>query len=111
MNDVTINGIIKFLASNPTKETHSLIVTDPDDPAQRVILTLAIHGVTMYFPTRPITEGEWEPVSYPSLELMNEFLEWYLSNTTYEDQENTMTDFRGDVIHSRLTASSVDIGY
>ena len=59
VNDVTINEIPKFLASNPTNETHSIIVTDPDDPSQRVILPLAIHRITMYFPTRPITKVEW----------------------------------------------------
>ena len=42
---------------------------------------------------------------YPSLELKNEFLEWDPSNTTYEEQENAMTDFRGNVIHSHLTAT------
>ena len=35
LNDVTINEIPKFIASNPTKETHSIIITDPDDPAQQ----------------------------------------------------------------------------
>ena len=33
VNDVTINEIPKFLASNLTNDTHSIIVTDPDDPA------------------------------------------------------------------------------
>ena len=66
--------------------THSIIVTDPGDPAQRVILPLDIRGVTTYLPTWHITKGEWESNSYPSLELTNEFLEWYPSNTTYEEQ-------------------------
>ena len=57
VNDVIINEIPKFLASNPTNETHSIIVTDPDDPSQRVIFPLSIRGVTTYFPTRPITKG------------------------------------------------------
>ena len=56
VNDVTINKITKFLASNLTNETHYIIVIDPDDPAQRVILSLTIRGVTKYFPTRPITK-------------------------------------------------------
>ena len=42
VNDVTISEIPKFLAPNPTNETHFIIVTNPDDPAQRVILPLAI---------------------------------------------------------------------
>ena len=34
MNGVNINEIPRFLASNPTNETHSIIVTDPDDPVK-----------------------------------------------------------------------------
>ena len=99
VNDVTINEIPKFLASKPKNETHSIIVTDSDDPSQRLIFSLDIRGVTAYFPTRPITKGELESSLYLSLELTNEFMEWNPSNTTYEDQENAMTDFRGNVIH------------
>ena len=54
VNDVTINEIPKFLASNPTNETHSIIVTDPDDPAQQLVFPLAICGVTTHLPTQPI---------------------------------------------------------
>ena len=32
LNKVTINEIPKFLASNPTNETNSIIITDPNDP-------------------------------------------------------------------------------
>ena len=46
VDDVTINEIPKFIASNQIDETHSIIVTDPDDPAQRAILPLDIRGVT-----------------------------------------------------------------
>ena len=60
----------------------------------------------MYFPTQPITKGEWESGLYPSLELTNKFLELDPSNRTYEDQEKTMTDFRGNFIHSRLTSTA-----
>ena len=56
VNDVTINEIPKFIASNPTNETHYIIVADPDDQAQQVILTLAIRGVTTYFPILPIAK-------------------------------------------------------
>ena len=83
VNNVTINEIPKLLASNLKNETHSIIVVDPDDPVQIVILYLAIRGVTTHFPTRPITKGERESGLYPSLEMTNEFLEWDPSNTTY----------------------------
>ena len=71
VHDVTIDEIPKFIASNPTNETHYITVTDPNDPAQLVIFPLAIRGVTTYFPTRPITKGEWESGLYPILKLKN----------------------------------------
>ena len=33
-------------------------------------------------------------------------MEWYPSNTAYEEQENYMTYFRGDVIHLHLTETA-----
>ena len=56
VNDVTINDFPRFLVSKLTNENHSIIVTDPDDPAQQVILPLAICVVTKYFPTQTITK-------------------------------------------------------
>ena len=75
IDDVTINEIPKFLAYILINETHSIFVTDPIDPAQRLISTLAIIGVTVYFPTRTITKYEWESGSYSRLELTNDFFE------------------------------------
>ena len=54
-NDVTINEIPKFIASDLTNETHSIIVLDHDEPVQIVILPLAVCGVTTYFPPWHIT--------------------------------------------------------
>ena len=67
VNDANVNKIPKFLASNPTNETHSIIVTYTDDPEKLVILPLAIRGVNTYLPNRPITKEEWESGSYPRL--------------------------------------------
>ena len=106
VNDLTINEIPKFLAYNPKNETQSIIVIDHDDPSQQVIFPLDISGVTMYLPTQTITKRTWESSLYPSLKLKNEFLEWDSSNKTYEDKENDMTYFRGNVIHSHLTATA-----
>ena len=74
VNDVNIIEISNCFASNLTNETHYIIVTDPDDPSQRLIFPLAMHGVTMYLLTQHITKESWESGLYPSLELTNEFL-------------------------------------
>ena len=63
----------------------------------------------MYLPIRYITKGEWESGLYLIIELTNEFMEWDPSNTTYEYQENSMTDFRGDVIHLHLISTALTL--
>ena len=40
VNDVTVNDLPKFLASDPTDQMHALTLTDPDNPLQPVILLL-----------------------------------------------------------------------
>jgi hypothetical protein len=46
VNDVTVDETPKFLAHNPTDNTHASTVKDPHNPAQTVILPLALQGVT-----------------------------------------------------------------
>ena len=47
VNDVVVDNTPKFLASDPTDNTHALTIKDPDWPAQTVILRLALRGVTL----------------------------------------------------------------
>jgi len=46
VNDVTVNKMPKFLAHDPTDHKHALTIRDPHNPAQTVILPLALWGVT-----------------------------------------------------------------
>ena len=47
VNDVIVNDLPKFLASDPTDQTHALTIKDPDNPLQPVILPLNLRGVTV----------------------------------------------------------------
>ncbi len=47
VNDVTVNNLPKFLAADPTDQTHALTLTDPNNPLQPVILPLILRGVTL----------------------------------------------------------------
>ncbi len=65
VNDVTINNLHKFLAANPTNQTHALTINDPDNPLQPVILPLTLRGVTSLLNVRTVTINEFNRQDYP----------------------------------------------
>jgi hypothetical protein len=52
VNDVIVDNMPKVLMSDPTDQTHALTIRDPDQPAQMVILPLALQGVTLLLNVR-----------------------------------------------------------
>jgi hypothetical protein len=52
VNDVIVEETPKFLMSDPTDHTHALIIIDPHQPTQTVILPLALQGVTSFLNMR-----------------------------------------------------------
>ncbi len=98
VNDVTINDLPKFLAANPTDQTHALIINDPDNPLQLVILPLTLRGVTPLLNVRTVTIDELNSQDYPRLHLTSETLTWDPTTTLYEQQENAMMDYSGNII-------------
>jgi hypothetical protein len=59
VNDVTINDLPKFLAANPTDQTHALTINDPVNPLQPVTLPLTLRGVTLLLNVRTVTIDEF----------------------------------------------------
>jgi hypothetical protein len=64
VNDVTVNDLPKFLAADPTNQTHALTLTDPDNPLQPVILPLTLRGVTSLLNVRSVTINEFNRHDY-----------------------------------------------
>ncbi len=64
VNDVTVNNLPKFLAANPTDQTHALTLTDPDNPLQPVILPLTLRGLTPLLNVRSVTIDEFNSHDY-----------------------------------------------
>ncbi len=56
---MVVDDMPKFLASDPTDNTHALTIKEPDWPAQTVILQLALRGVTLLLNVRGVTLDEW----------------------------------------------------
>jgi len=98
VNDVIVNETPKFLAIDPTENSHALTIPDPDNHAQTVILPLALRGVTSLLNVRAPTYDEWSQNAFTRLHLTSESLTWDPTTTLYEDQEAAMTDYSGHVV-------------
>ncbi len=95
---MVVDDTPKFLASDPTDNTHALTIKDPDWPAQTVILRLALRGVTSLLNLRGITLDEWNSDAFKWLHLTSETLTWDPTTTLYEEQEAAMVDYSGRVV-------------
>ncbi len=87
-----------FLMSDPTDHTHALTIIDPDQPAQTVILPLALQGVSLLLNVRGIRLDEWNSDTFKWLHLTSETLTWDPMTTLYEEQEEAMIDYSGRVV-------------
>jgi hypothetical protein len=98
VNDVTVNKLPKFLATDPTDQTHALILTDPNNPLQPVILPLTLRGVTLVLNVRSMTIDEFNSHDHLRLHLTSETLTWDPRTDLYEQQEHAMMDYSGNII-------------
>ncbi len=77
---------------------HALTIIDPHQPAQMVILPLALQGVTSLLNVSGITLDEWNSDAFKRLHLTSETLTWDPMTTLYEEQEAAMIDYSGHVV-------------
>ncbi len=97
VNDVIVNNLPKFLAADPTDQTHALTFTDPDNPLQPVILPLILRGLTLVLNVRSTTINELNSRDYLRLHLTSETLTWDPMTDLYEQQEHAMMDYSGNI--------------
>jgi hypothetical protein len=97
MNDVTVDETPKFLAPQPTEQTHALTVTDPDNPPQMINLPFLIRGVASFLNVRNITSDEYYKAEIPCIHLTSETLTWDPQTTLYEESEAAMISYSGDL--------------
>ena len=84
----------------PDEKTHAITVDDPLNTNETVIIPLALKGVTIYFSYREPKASEYEYGSIPYIGITGEVSVRESSETVFEEQEDEMTDFRGEVISS-----------
>ncbi len=107
VNDVTVKDLPKFLTTNPTDQTHALTMTDPNNPLQPVILPLTLRGVMSLLNVRTVTINEFNSQDYPRLHLTSETLTWDPTTNLYEQQENAMMDYSGNIAHDAAMRGQV----
>jgi hypothetical protein len=76
LNDVIVNETPKFMNEMPTEKDHAIVVTNSDS-TDRLIIPLAVQGVTSTFPTRKPTLDEYNTcphftLNYDSPEIESE---------------------------------------
>jgi hypothetical protein len=98
VNVVIVGNLPKFLAADPTDQTHALTLTDHNNPLQPVILPLILRGVTLLLNVRSTTIDEFNSHDHLRLHLTSETLTWDPTTDLYEKQENTMMDYSGNVV-------------
>ena len=99
VNDVTVNDLPKFLATDPTENTHALTLPDPDFPTRTITLPLELRGVISSLNVWKPTPDQWNSENYKRLILTSETLTWDPLTTDYEEQEKAMSDFSGRVVN------------
>ncbi len=87
------------MAADPTDQTHALTLTDPNNPLQPIILPLTLRGVTSLLNVGSVTINEFNSHDYPRLHLTSETLTWDPTTDLYEQQEHTMMDYSGNIVH------------
>ena len=100
MEGVRINDLPKFLAEDPYEKYHSIIVNDTLKPNEPLVTPLALKWVTSYLPSRKPRVSEYEDESTLHINLTSKAPVWEPSETSFSEQEDTMTDFRGYFINN-----------
>ena len=101
-NDVTVNDCPRIHCQNPIEESHSVVATDENSDS--VILPFFLRGITSHFNVESISKQEFERHLCPRIVLASRDLTWDPSSTVYEDQENQMIDYKGDIIRPNTLA-------
>ena len=91
LNGILVDECPKFLCPSPTIDNHSIYF-----PVDKVRFPLDLHGTTSYIPTRR-PRGLLEVNGHPNLTLTSEHPEWDPSSSIFSQQEEAMTNWKGEI--------------
>ena len=87
---VELNECPKFLAKQPSLDHHSLFF-----PQEQLRIPLLLTGIVSYVPI--CTPSHSDAECLPTLELTPQVSHWDPHNTNYQDQEDAMTNYKGEL--------------
>ena len=90
LNRILLDEFLKFLCPNLTVETDSIFFSD-----KSIRLPLELHVTTSYPPTRR-PNGIQEVNEHMNIALTTEHPEWNPNSTIFSQQENAMTNWKGE---------------
>lgn len=91
---IHVNECPKFLALKPSIKNHSIYF-----PSEKLRLPLFLNGTTSYLPTRMPTKEEC--LELDVLELTPQTDNWDPHSTSYQEQEESMLDYNGNLREER----------
>ena len=71
-----VNELPKFLVEDPDDNTHAIIVNDPMNPNEALIIPLVLKGFTSYFSSRKPIASEYEDESILHIDITSEAPVW-----------------------------------
>ena len=86
MSGVRINDLPKFLAEDTDEKTHAIIVDDPLNTNEPLIIPLVLKGVTSYFMYRNPIASEYEDESIPYIDMTSKVPVWEPLETGFVGQ-------------------------
>ena len=86
MEGFRINEIPKFVAEDTNEKTHPIIVYDPLNPNEPLIIPLVLKGVNSYLPSRKPRSSEYEDYLIPHINMTSKALVWEPSDTSFGEQ-------------------------
>ena len=95
-NGVVINECPQRYCHEPTQEYHYIVTMDYNGAS--VVLLFFLRGFTLHLTAMPLTCDEFEHHGCTQIELTSCDLTWDPSTDIYEDEENAMMDFQGDIV-------------
>ena len=92
MNDIDLHECPKFMEQRPNDRSHTLCSNQDGD---ELLISLALRGVTSYFPTRKPMKAELSTCR--RFDLTSQDPEWDPQSSVYKEQEETTCDALGMV--------------
>ena len=86
MAGVIINELPNFLSKDADDKMHAIIVYDPLNPNEPLVVPLALKEVTSYFPSRKPKSSEYEYESILHIDMTSEAPVWEPHDTGFAEQ-------------------------